>query len=246
MAKRKSSTSSAPLINLLKSWSIQHKFQDDPYVSGLLDALETEENLEVWASLDPLDYLPTPSDKSNDLFQRINLGLTIVRNALVFLPVALTWFAISKASAAFSVYTANNTLTVSNFLDFWENGYGVLSKSWSLSHVATLDFQIILVIILLTISISVIERVLRIRSAKSNLEIDEAKFQLAIQIKSYLFDHERITDVTMNQSLGRAVKQLQDSTKSLNMTSRELLKLVKSLPSDREILREIKRIKSGN
>ena len=246
MVRRKSSASSAPLINLLKSWSIQHKFQDDPYVSGLLDSLETDENLEVWASLDPLDYLPTPSDKSNELFQRINLGITIVRNALVFLPVALTWFAISKASAAFSVYTTNNTLTVSNFLDFWENGYGVLSKSWSLSHVATLDFQIILVIILLTIAISVIERVLRIRSAKSNLEIDEAKFQLAIQIKSYLFDHERITDVTMNQSLGRAVKQLQDSTKSLNMTSKELLKLVKSLPSDREILREIKRIKSGN
>lgn len=246
MVRRKASTSSAPLINLLKSWSIQHKFQDDTYVSGLLEALETEENLEVWASLDPLDYLPTPSDKSNDIFLRINLGLTIVRNALVFLPVALTWYAISKASAAFAVYTANNTLTVSNFLDFWENGYGVLSKEWSLSHVATLDFQIIIVIILMTIAISVIERILRLREAKSNLEIDDAKFQLAIAIKTYLFDHERITDVTMNQSLGKAVKQLQDSTKSLNQTSKELLKLVKSLPSDREILREIKRIKSGN
>lgn len=246
MAKRKPATSSAPLVNLLKSWSIQHKFQDDPYVSGLLDALESEENLEVWASLDPLDYLPTPSDKSNDIFHRLNLGLTILRNALVFLPVAITWFAISKASSAFSIYTANNTLTVSNFLDFWENGYGVLSKEWSLSKVAILDFQIIIAIILMTISISVIERILRIRAANSNAEIDEAKFQLAIQIKAYLFDHERITDVTMNQSLGRAIKQLQDSTKSLNMTSKELLKLVKSLPNDREILREIKRIKSGN
>ena len=215
-------------------------------MSGLLDSLETDENLEVWASLDPLDYLPTPSDKSNELFQRINLGLTIVRNALVFLPVAITWFAISKASSAFAIYTANNTLTVSNFLDFWENGYGVLSKEWSLSRVATLDFQIIIVIILMTISVSVIERILRIRAAKANLEIDDAKFQLAIQIKAYLFDHERITDVTMNQSLGKAIKQLQDSTKSLNMTSKELLKLVKSLPSDREILREIKRIKSGS
>ena len=98
----------------------------------------------------------------------------------------------------------------------------------------------------MTISISVIERILRNRATKSNLEIDEAKFQLAIAIKTYLFDHERITDVTMNQSLGKAVKQLQDSTKSLNLTSKELLKLVKALPSDREILREIKRIKSGN
>ena len=246
MARKQTVTSSAPLLNLLNSWSNQHKVQDDPYVSGLKGALETEENLDVWASLDPLDYLPTPSDKSNDVFLRINLGLTIVRNALVFLPVALTWYAISKASAAFAVYTSNNTLTVSNFLDFWENGYGVLSKEWSLSHIATLDFQIIMVIIAMTIAISIIERVLRIRAAKSNIEIDEGKMQLAIAIKTYLFDHQRITDVTMNQSLGRAVKQLQDSTKSLNMTSKELLKLVKSLPSDREILREIKRIKSGN
>jgi hypothetical protein len=246
MARKKAVTSSAPLLNLLNSWSNQHKVQDDPYVSGLRGALETEENLDVWASLDPLDYLPTPSDKSNDVFLRINLGLTIVRNALVFLPVALTWYAISKASSAFAVYTSNNTLTVSNFLDFWENGYGVLSKEWSLSHIATLDFQIIMVIIAMTIGISINERVLRIRAAKSNIEIDEGKMQLAIAIKTYLFDHQRITDVTMNQSLGRAVKQLQDSTKSLNMTSKELLKLVKTLPSDREILREIKRIKSGN
>jgi len=246
MARKKAVASSAPLLNLLNSWSNQHKVQDDPYVSGLRGALEAEENLDVWASLDPLDYLPTPSDKSNDVFLRINLGLTIVRNALVFLPVALTWYAISKASAAFAVYTSNNTLTVSNFLDFWENGYGVLSKEWSLSHIATLDFQIIMVIIAMTIAISINERVLRIRVAKSNIEIDEGKMQLAIAIKTYLFDHQRITDVTMNQSLGRAVKQLQDSTKSLNMTSKELLKLVKALPSDREILREIKRIKSGN
>jgi hypothetical protein len=103
-----------------------------------------------------------------------------------------------------------------------------------------------MVIIAMTIGISINERVLRIRAAKSNIEIDEGKMQLAIAIKTYLFDHQRITDVTMNQSLGRAVKQLQDSTKSLNMTSKELLKLVKTLPSDREILREIKRIKSGN
>jgi hypothetical protein len=246
MARKQTVTSSAPLLNLLNSWSNQHKVQDDPYVSGLKGALETEENLDVWASLDPLDYLPTPSDKSNNIFSRVNLGLTITRNALVFLPVALTWYAISKASAAFAVYTSNNTLTVSNFLDFWENGYGVLSKEWSLSHIATLDFQIIMVIIAMTIAISINERVLRIRVAKSNIEIDEGKMQLAIAIKTYLFDHQRMTDVTMNQSLGRAVNQLQDSTKSLNMTSKELLKLVKALPSDREILREIKRIKSGN
>ena len=246
MARKQTVTSSAPLLNLLNSWSNQHKVQDDPYVSGLKGALETEENLDVWASLDPLDYLPTPSDKSNDVFLRINLGLTIVRNALVFLPVALTWYAISKASAAFAVYTSNNTLTVSNFLDFWENGYGVLAKEWSLSHVATLDFQIILVIIILTIAITLIDKRIRDNHNQHVALLDEERISLALSISTFLFDHQRVTQVSMNQSLAKSLRDLSNSTEALDKSSKELGKTVKAIPSNRELLTEIKAIKSRN
>jgi hypothetical protein len=87
--------------------------------------------------------------------------MSVLRNSLVFLPVALTWFAISKATSAFALYTSDNSLSVVNFLDFWENGYGVLASRWALSNVATLDFEIILLIIALTIAITFLDRSLK-------------------------------------------------------------------------------------
>ena len=121
------------LANSLQSWAEQYQLSDDPYVAGLTAAVSNRKNLPMWASLNPLEYLPHAKVRSNPQLHLVTLIMTIARNALVFLPVALTWFAISKATSAFATYTANNTLQVVNFLDFWENGYGVLSKTWSLS-----------------------------------------------------------------------------------------------------------------
>ena len=78
---------------------------------------------------------------------------------MVFLPVALTWLAISKAASAFTLYGATNALNLINFLDFWQNGYGVLSQNWSLSHIATMDFLIIMLVIALTISSTVLAQI---------------------------------------------------------------------------------------
>jgi hypothetical protein len=167
--------------------------------------------------------------------------MTIARNALVFLPVALTWYAISKATSAFATYTANNTLQVVNFLDFWENGYGVLSKTWSLSSVASLDFLIILLIIFLTVTITLIEkRTKRLRAAEIS-ELDEDRIRLAISISTYLFSQQKVTNVTMNQSLAKALRDILNSTDSLDRTSKELNKTVKAIPTNRELLTEIKK-----
>jgi hypothetical protein len=170
--------------------------------------------------------------------------MTVLRNALVFLPVALTWYAISKATSAFALYTADNSLSVVNFLDFWENGYGVLSEEWSLSHVATLDFQIILGIIALTIAITFLDRSLKNSRNLVLQEADNERIQIALVISSYLFDHQRVTNVTVNQSLSRAIRDILNSTDSLEKTSRELNKTVKLMPNNRELLTEIKNIKS--
>ena len=229
------------LANSLQSWAEQHGLADDPYISGLNNAVSQRKNLPMWASLDPLEYLPHARVQSNPRLHVMILIMTIARNALVFLPVALTWFAISKATSAFAVYTANNTLQVVNFLDFWENGYGVLSDKWSLSSVATLDFLIILVIIALTISITLVEkRTKRIRDAEIS-ELDEDRIRLAINISSYLFGQQKVTNVTMNQSLAKALRDILNSTESLDRTSKELNKTVKAIPTNRELLTEIKR-----
>jgi hypothetical protein len=229
------------LANSLQSWAEQYQLGDDPYVAGLTAAVTNRKNLPMWASLDPLEYLPHAKVQSNPRLHLITLVMTIARNALVFLPVALTWYAISKATSAFATYTANNTLEVVNFLDFWENGYGVLSKTWSLSAVASLDFLIILLIIFLTITITLIEkRTKRLRAAEIS-GLDEDRIRLAINISTYLFGQQKVTNVTMNQSLAKALRDILNSTESLDRTSKELNKTVKAIPTNRELLTEIKK-----
>jgi len=198
----------------------------------------------MWASLDPLEYLPHAKVQSHKRLHLVALVMAIVRNALVFLPVALTWFAISKATSAFATYTANNTLSVVNFLDFWENGYGVLSRSWALSNVASFDFEIILLIITLTILITVLDRRLKELGNRALQEADDQRINMALAISTYLFDQQRVTNVTVNQSLARAMRDLLNSTELLEKTSKELNRTVKDIPSSREMLTEIKNIKN--
>ena len=243
MPNRSSREERTFLANSLTSWKTLHRVEDDPYVEGVLAGLNSGRNLEMWASLNPLEYLPNPEVISNTRFHRILFLLALIRNALVFSPVALTWFAISKATSAFSAYTTDNSLTVVNFLDFWENGYGVLSKTWSLSRVATLDFQIILLIISLTIGIGAFER--RLKSLRENAlgDVDRDRVQIAIEISEYFFTLKKLTPQSFNATTNGVLRNLVSTSKSMEKTSKDLLKATNSLPSYRDILSELKNIK---
>ena len=244
MAREKTTPPHILLVNSLNSWSTLYNVQNDSYVSGLTKAVASRKNLPMWASLDPLEYLPHAEIDTHKKLHLFSLIMTVVRNALVFLPVALTWYAIGKATSAFATYTADNSLTVVNFLDFWENGYGVLSEKWSLSSVAIFDFQIILVIIALTIIITFLDRSLRNFKSKAMQDADDERIQMALAISTYLFDQQRVTNVTVNQSLARAIREILNSTESLDKTSKELNKTVKLMPNNRDLLSEIKNIRT--
>jgi hypothetical protein len=67
---------------------------------------------------------------------------------------------------------------------------------------------------------------------------------MALAISTYLFDQQRVTNVTVNQSLAKAIRDILNSTESLEKTSKELNKTVKLMPNNRDLLTEIKNIKS--
>ena len=244
MARSRKDTGAEMLSNSLTSWKSLHKIEDDPYVEGLITALENDQELEIWATLNPLEYLPYAQPVTNERLQRGLFALTLLRNALVFSPVALTWLAISKATAAFSAYTADNSLTVVNFLEFWENGYGVLSKNWSLSAVATLDFQIILVIIGLTVFLGVFERRAKNSTARAASLADNDRIQMALELSRYLYGKQRPTQAVVNASTAAILRNLVSTTKSMEQSSKELNKSIRALPSHRDLLTEIKKIKA--
>jgi hypothetical protein len=229
----------------LEQWASAYRVAQDPYVLGLSGALKTGDGLAAFAELNPLDYLPTPMHAANERASALQNLLTIIRNILVFFPVALTWIAVNKSTTAFAAYTDANKSVVVNFLEFWQNGYGVLAKSWTIGHVAYLDFIIITFVIALTL-ITAIMHNRNLTAVKAHTRKSEAdRTALGLNLHLYLHQHRAVTPTTISAAVARAVKDLADTAKSLEKSSKVLQKDISQIPSNRQVLTEVKRLVSG-
>jgi hypothetical protein len=198
-------------------------------VTGLSTSLREKKNLPIWAAMNPIEYLPQPEITEGIAVARWARLLTLIRNVLVFAPVALTWAAVGQATTAFSVYVNENGADVVNFLDFWQNGYEVLGEEWRISNVAFLDFLIIMIVIILTLVASVFGKRASEEQAAFDIEIERERIGLAVEITSFLFDKQKATNVTMNASLAGAIAKLLNATDALEDVAKNLAKGVKKV-----------------
>jgi len=228
MARAKKPELNLILADKLWSWADKYDVAKDGYVSGLLEALRTRKNLQIWASLNPIEYLPMPDLKAGMNMAKWARTIVVLRNVLVFLPVALTWAAVGEATTAFSTYLKANGTDIVNFLDFWQNGYGVLGSEWQIANIARLDFLIIVLVIILTLVASVFSRRVSEMQMIVEKETDRERILLSVEIASYLFEKQKVTNVTMNQSLARALDKLLNATESIEATAKALEKTSKS------------------
>ena len=217
------------LADQVDSWAYKYQVRRDPYVTGLSTSLREKKNLPIWAAMNPIEYLPQPEITEGIAIARWARLLTLIRNVLVFAPVALTWAAVGQATSAFSRYVDENGADVVNFLDFWENGYGYLGTEWQISHVAFLDFVIILVVIILTLIASVFGKRASELQAEYDQQIERERIGLAVEINSFLFDKQKATNVTMNASLAGAIAKLLNATDALEDVAKNLAKTTKKV-----------------
>jgi len=210
------------LLQHLGSWARRAGVTNTPYVAGLTAALNAKKDLHIWATLDPLQYLPYPIISVGLRVARLVRILTVLRNVLVFAPVALTWAAVGEATSGFSEYVAENGANVVNFLDFWQNGYGYLGNEWRISTVAQLDFVIIMIVIALTVYISIAGTRASEAQAKLEAEIDSDRTAVAIEIAAFLYSKRQVTNVTMNQSLAATLSKLLNATDALENSSKAI------------------------
>jgi hypothetical protein len=217
------------LADQVDSWAYKYQVSRDPYTNGLSNSLREKKNLQIWAAMNPIEYLPQPEITEGIAIARWARLLTLIRNVLVFAPVALTWAAVGQATSAFSRYVDENGADVVNFLDFWENGYGYLGTEWQISHVAFLDFLIILVVIILTLISSVFGKRASELQAKFDQQIERERIGLAVEINSFLFDKQKATNVSMNASLAGAIAKLLNATDSLEDVTKNLAKTTKKV-----------------
>jgi len=244
MAKAKKSEEHVILADSLDQWAGKHRVVQDPYVIRLAQSLRTRSNLSMWASLNPMEFLPNPEIHKMRSAESLVHFLSVIRNSIVFLPVALTWIAVSKATSAFSLYTSKNSIAVVNFLEFWQNGYGVLAKEWTIGRIAFLDFLLILLVIVLTLLTAYLSRRNQNNREDAIGELDHERTALALDISAYLFAKQAVTPLTMNANMATALRQLLNATDALDKSTRILEKKFKELPTHRDLLQEIKAIKN--
>jgi hypothetical protein len=205
-------------------WASRHGLTNDPTTKLIVTALTTGEGLAELGEVTMIDTLPLPMVQRSARRMRFVSTITIFRNVLVFVPVALTWLAVSKSTSAFAAYTSVNKNSVVNFLEFWQNGYGFLSNSWTIGHVAFLDFLIIAAIILITLYGSFVTRR---EDRLVNFEMDAIEREhtyLATRIQLALAQDKKLTVPAFNASTNAALRNLNQAAKALTKAAKDLEK----------------------
>jgi hypothetical protein len=145
---------------------------------------------------------------------------------LVFAPVALTWIAVGEATHAFGIYIRENTASVVNFLDFWENGYDILPAHYRIGEIARLDAYIIFAVIALTLLAAFLGQKAKGQQHNEESVADRERMQLAVRIAFLLHDKQSINASTINQAVVAAIGQLLSTSESLEVTSKNMSKSI--------------------
>ena len=213
----------------LNDWAVNNGVDSDHIVLSLIQDLAGEENLAIWAGMDPFEYLPQPHPTVGSRFFSWAKTAASIRNVMVFVPVAITWEAVSKATVAFAKFVETNNATTVNFLEFWQNGYDVLDKFWTIGNVASLDF----VIILGVIALSLVATYLNARGSSINkvemAQIEAERLEVALALKMYLYSMREIDKTNVKEGIASSVSALLSATSTLAKTAKQLSNVVREL-----------------
>ncbi|NDH81252.1 MAG: hypothetical protein EBY68_04720 [Actinobacteria bacterium] len=209
------------LADLIEKWARKYGLMRDPYVARLLVALKENQNLAMWSAMEPMQMLPYATPVSGLKLQKIAARLSILRNALVFAPVAFTWLAVGQATTAFQKFVETNSTATVNFLEFWQNGYDVLDEKWRISTVALTDALIVFIVIFLSVGATYLADLANDRSQEEDSVLLEERAELALAIKEYLYTKQTVTRLTLNQGIATAIENLVEATENLQKRRRK-------------------------
>jgi hypothetical protein len=174
-------------IGRVVDWAAANGFGHDPYIVALGSAAAAGD-LASLADVDPWDALPHPDETATSRSRRAARMAHAVRNVAIFLPVALTWFGIRQASAAFGRYTgeadAGGEMT---FLEFWQaggppDGPSYLAAEWRIGSIALTAALIVLAVIALTLVASWLSGAADRADDRRAAIVERARTALAVEL----------------------------------------------------------------
>jgi hypothetical protein len=203
------------LISRLHQWALKHSLLDDPYLVSVSRAIEKNDSLDFWSTIDPSKRLPRPTSQVGKNLILWARYLAIFRNILVFVPVAITWKAIAEATSAFSEFINNNSAAPVNFLEFWQNGYGLLDPIYRIGTVAEIDFWIIMLVIATTLISTTLQNMGRARDSKEQVVLDSERELISFEIHKFLSVPNKPSKGYTDQQLNLAMRNLARVTESI-------------------------------
>lgn len=242
MAKSTKNPSAEKLVQTLQNWQTKYGLTNNLIIEKLKNDLGEKKNLKIWADAEPKDYLPMPIATNSLQRLRTQNLLTLIRNILVFAPVALTWTAISIVTSSFSKYEAANPNSIINFLEFWQQGFGYLNDFWRLSNVAIFDVLLILCVILLTGLLGYLTRKNEKLEEIEIMEIVQERLNLVLQLNEYFYPEKYPTITIINRNYLSNLRSLEKSIKSLNKILVRLEINIAKYPKSQKIISELKTI----
>jgi len=213
----------------LVDWAANNAVESDHIVQSLIQDLAAEENLAIWAGMDPFEYLPEPHPTVGNRFFSWAKAAASIRNVIVFVPVAITWEAVSKATVAFAKFVESNNATTVNFLEFWQNGYDVLGKFWTIGNIASLDFVIILGVIALSLIATYLNARGSLINKSETQQIEAERIEIALALKMYLYSMREIDKTNVKEGIASSVSALLAATSTLAKTAKQLSGVVREL-----------------
>jgi hypothetical protein len=113
---------------------------------GFVDDLRNQRNQREWSRVNVEQILPFRSETPRLLL--------VIRAGALFLPILLTWLALSQVIGPFALYLQNQQASA-NFLWFWQtNPGGSFAEVWSLGHVALTDAAVLAFLTVLAMRIT--------------------------------------------------------------------------------------------
>ena len=111
-----------------------------------VEDLRNHNNAREWSRVNAEQILPFKSETPRLLL--------VVRAGALFLPILLTWLALSQVIGPFSLYLQNQQASA-NFLWFWQQNPGEsFAEVWKLSHVALTDAAVLAFLTVLAMRIT--------------------------------------------------------------------------------------------
>jgi hypothetical protein len=208
----------------LRDWIGRSKPENHLILDRLEHDIREDVRLENWSAFALEDLMRPPRySEVNSRWSKIGDYVVLVRNTLLFIPVLITWYALSGASGSYNSYleqTKDSIITGSNssgspdtFLQIWSKqsivGY------WTLEHVAFWDAVVILLLVALTVTEWYFRRQAKLAAANAD-RINDLEFRnVLVDVGLLLHGFRQITPTALTGSLAEAVNRLAKATTAI-------------------------------